>query len=111
MRKSVILVCLIVLVKAGMAQNSVAIDLANRIATRMKDTLSLTVPQRNLVYDINILLHNRKTAIRQLYTNTDSVSFYLQRAENKRDSLYHTIMSDSKYQLYLQKKRNLVNNN
>lgn len=93
------------------AQDSVAIQLATHIASKMKDTLDLTVQQRNQVYTINMYLHNQKKTERQDYSNTDSLSRRLQRIENKRDSIYHTILPEEKYFLYRQKKRNLVSNN
>lgn len=93
------------------AQQTPATQLANRIANKMKDTLNLTGNQRNQIYLFNMLLHNQKTAVRQQYSNPDSVRVHLQRVENKRDSLYHTILSENKYLLYKQKKRNLITGN
>jgi hypothetical protein len=93
------------------AQQNPATNLANRIATKMKDTLNLTANQRTQIYNINMQLYNQKLVVRQQYTNLDSVRVNLQRVENKRDSLYHIILPGNKYQLYRQKKRSLISQN
>ena len=93
------------------AQPPAAIQLANRIADKMKDTLVLTMGQRGQIYAININLHNQKMQVRQQTTNLDSLRVRTQRVESKRDSLYRTILPDPKYVLYLQKKRYLVTAN
>jgi hypothetical protein len=88
-----------------------ATQLANRIAQRMKDTLGLNQQRTTQVYNINLLLHNQKMQARQQHAGTDSVGRVIQRVENRRDSLYRTVLTTNQYNLYLQKKRNLVNNN
>lgn len=93
------------------AQNNPATQLAAHIANKMKDTLNLTQQQRNKVYDINMLLYNLKTAARQQHTNPDSVRYYVQKIENRRDTLYHGILPGPKYIIYKQKKRSLVTSN
>jgi hypothetical protein len=93
------------------AQTPVAVQLATHIAQKMKDTLGLTNQQQTQVYTVNINLHNLKMAIRQQNTNPDSLQIKIQRIEHGRDSLYHAILGDTKYTLYLQKKRNLVTAN
>jgi len=84
---------------------------AQKIAKKIKDTLGLTPQQRNQVFQINMDLNNQKQQVRQETTIQDSLIIRIQRIENKRDTLYFPILGTEKYQLYLQKKRNLVNNN
>lgn len=86
-------------------------QIANRIADKMKDTLGLTQQKRNQVFAVNMHLHNRKMIVRQQTTNPDSLQARLQRVEKKRDSMYQRILPPPKYQLYLQKKRNLISSN
>jgi hypothetical protein len=93
------------------AQQTPAEQLALKIAQRMKDSLQLNDQQRQQIYDINMQLHNQKMWVRQHYTAQDSLSIHTQRAEGKRDSLYHIILTNEKYLLYKQKKRNLVSSN
>ena len=93
------------------AQQTPATQLANRIATKMKDTLNLNDNKRSKIYDVNMRLHNQKLAARQQYNNPDTLRVHLQMIENKRDSLYHIILPEDKYLLYKQKKRNLVTAN
>lgn len=90
------------------AQPPMAIQLAQHIAQKMKDTLNLTVPQRTQIYTVNIGLHNLKMFVRQHNTNPDSIRIKIQKIEGKRDSLYHLILPQPKYVVYLQKKKNLV---
>jgi hypothetical protein len=87
------------------------IQLANTIANKMKDTLALTQQKRNQVFAINIQLHNQKMIVRQQNTNADSIRVKTQRVENTRDTLYKGVLPVNKYQLYLQKKRNLIRAN
>lgn len=93
------------------AQPPAAIQLANHIAQKMKDTLELTTGQRAQVFSVNITLHNLKMAVRQNNTNPDSLRIKTQRIERRRDSLYQNILPQAKYVLYQQKKRNLVTAN
>ncbi len=87
-------------------------DIAGRIAQRMKDTLSLSDPQRSQVYNINLQLHQQKAAVWQQYgSDTTALRQQLQLRENTRDSLYHGVLTEQQYQLYRQKKLALVHNN
>lgn len=87
-------------------------QVANKIAVKMKDTLSLSATQQQQVFAINMQLHNQKNAIRNQYPGNDSlIKVSVQRIENKRDSLYRSIIGETNYIIYRQKKRNLVNNN
>lgn len=83
---------------------------ANTIAKKMADSLSLTDGQRQGIYNLNMQLHSQKMEVRNHYAAYDSLRIYMQRIENTRDSLYHTVLNETQYQLYLQKKTNIVNN-
>ena len=86
-------------------------QLAFHIAQKMKDSLSLTSQQKDSIYIVNMQITNWKIAVRQQHTNPDSIRIYMQVMESRRDSLYHPFLSEEKYQLYLEKKRNLISNN
>ena len=87
------------------------IHLSQKIAKKMQDTLGLTGQQRAQIFQVNVDIHNNKQLVRQQHSNPDSLSRYLQREERKRDSLYLPILGSVKYELYLEKKTRLVNNN
>jgi hypothetical protein len=108
---SLIVFSFLLLVTKTNAQPPAAIQLANHIAKKMKDTLGLTPGQRAQVFAKNIVLHYQKMTVRQQNTNPDSIRIKTQIIEGKRDSLYHTILPQVKYTLYLQKKKNLVSAN
>ncbi|HEX2847225.1 MAG TPA: hypothetical protein VHN59_11800 [Chitinophagaceae bacterium] len=93
------------------AQSSIQTALAERIAGRLKDSLSLTIVQKDSIYAINMLIANQKNALRSVYQDLDELQFHTQRVEHTRDSLYRPILGEEKYLLYRQKKNNLVNNN
>lgn len=93
------------------AQTSPAEMVAGNIARKMKDSLSLTEGQMQQIFAVNMQLHQKKLSMRQQYAGSAAVGMYLQKVENTRDSLYSIILSDNKYQLYKQKKKNLINNN
>lgn len=110
---SILLLSGLLLGQQGKAQtNSPQSNLvAQNIAKKMKDTLGLSSQQRIQVFQINMDLNNQKQQVRQQTTIQDSLIARFQRIENKRDTLYFTILGTEKYQLYQQKKTNLVNNN
>ena len=93
------------------AQTDPAKHLAQKSAQKMKDTLGLTAQDKNLIKNINISLAEQKRVVWERYLASDSLTFFLQRIENKRDTLYSAVLPANKYLLYKQKKRNLINNN
>jgi hypothetical protein len=93
------------------AQTPVAIQLSSHIAQKMKDSLNLTAQEQNKIYGINMRLYHEKMAARQRFKDPDLLRANTQRIENTRDSLYHKVLPDDKYELYKQKKRNLVSAN
>jgi hypothetical protein len=84
---------------------------AIKIAKKMQDSLSLSAEQKNAIRAINLKLHENKMAARSAYSNIDSVTRKVQRIENTRDSLYQSVLSVPQYEMYLQKKRNLISAN
>lgn len=93
------------------AQSDPATILANKLAVRMKDSLSLTQAQQQQLYQLNLQLHQSKMSVRQQYAGNDSLRLRVQWVENTRDSLYRGVLTTGQHELYLQKKRNLINNN
>lgn len=89
------------------AQIDPAHQLAEKIAQKMKDTLSLSGQQKKSIKDINLNLNNQKMQARQKYSNRDSVRISLQKIEYTRDTLFSAVLSHQQYILYKQKKRNL----
>jgi phage antirepressor YoqD-like protein len=63
------------------------------------------------IYEKNIILHNLKMEVRQHNMDPDSIRIKTQKIEGKRDSLYNTVITGATYQLYLQKKGNLISAN
>lgn len=86
--------------------------LADRVAKKMKDSLSLTEAQKGQIYSINMQLYQQKQEMFSKYkAAADSLRFYVQRIENTRDTLYSSVLSAEKYQLYKRKKLNLLFDN
>jgi hypothetical protein len=85
-------------------------QLSEKIAVRIKDSLHLTPIQYDSVLSINRRLHMEKMEARKSFPSFDSLTRNIQRIELQRDSLYKPILTD-KFDLYLQKKRNLIHNN
>lgn len=110
-------ICLLLLVlsvcgiEKTSAQSSIQTALAERIAVRLRDSLSLSSAQKDSIYTINMLISNQKNALRSTYQDAETLQFHTQRVEHTRDSLYRPILGEEKYLLYRQKKNNLVNNN
>ncbi len=95
----------------AIAQNDPANQLASKIAQKMKDSLNLTALQKIAIQNTNMDLYLLKKTVRLQHPGSDSLRIFLQRIENKRDTLYSAILSQQEYLLFKQKKRNLVNNN
>jgi hypothetical protein len=85
--------------------------IANKIALKMKDTLQLTDNQKQQIYQINIQLAKQKLALRSQYNQVDSLRMKTQTIENSRDYQYAEVLSSDQFNIYRQKKTNLVNNN
>src|SRR5690348_13474333 len=102
---------LILLVSYASAQSSPAVELANKIADKMKDSLNLMQSQRQQIFVINVHLADQKKAVFKKYQNRDSVGKYLQLIENSRDSLYREVIDQPKYDQYKQQKKHLITNN
>jgi len=93
------------------SNNNQAVVLAQKMAKKMKDSLELSAQQRQQLYQVNMNLNDQKQAIRQQNPSPDSLQVKIQKVERTRDSLYLPILGTEKYQLYLQKKKNLISNN
>ncbi len=111
--KYFVILCLLALIGATVkAQSNTPEAIATRIAQRMKDSLSLSEPQRTQLYTINMQIHQEKAIAWQEYRSDSTVlRQQLQLQENSRDSLYKGILNEQQYELYRQKKIRLVNNN
>ena len=93
------------------AQTSQADIIADKIAQKMSDSLSLSSAQKSQLFQINLDLQSRKRLVWQQYPDIDSIQVHLQKIENARDSLYRSVLTDDQFLIYSQKKKNLVNNN
>ena len=85
--------------------------LAGKIADKMRDSLQLSATQRAQINDINLQLSNQKQAVRSQSTDRNIVMASIQKIEGSRDSLYKSVLTESQFNLYRQKKRNLVSAN
>lgn len=81
---------------------------AFQLATRMSDSLSLTVEQKDSVYAISLRLIQQTRDVFSQAPPADSLQPRLQRIENERDVLYKPILGIEKYLLYKQRKRVLL---
>ena len=97
------------------AQNNNQIDqgqrFARKIALKIKDSLNLNGNEMNQLEAINLSIHNQKKQAMASGLGRDSIGRRLQRIEGTRDSLYRQVLPADKFDLYKQKKKNLVNNN
>jgi len=86
-------------------------EISGKIANNLKDSLQLTVIQRNAVFDINMRLAVAKSDVRNKYQQQDSMRIYMQRVENTRDSLYKAILNEQQFLQYKKRKYTLLNVN
>jgi hypothetical protein len=81
-------------------------QLAEKIAVKMKDSLSLSTTQYLKIIEANKIIHNSKMTMRKQYTGQDSIlQVMIQKEEDKRDELYKAVLDDKQYFMYLQKKK------
>lgn len=81
---------------------------AEKIATKMKDTLSLTTGQRTDLYTISMNIEIQKQLTLQQYTGTDSLLVKLKYIEYLRDSLYRPVLTTEQFNQYKLKRMELV---
>lgn len=82
---------------------------AQRLAMRMRDSLSLSAGQYDSIYAINQRINQLNTAARLQYAQQiDSLQASLQRIEYGRDALYRPVLGVDKYLLYKRKKIKLL---
>ena len=111
MKKIPSLIVLLFISSVAFTQQTPGEAFAEKVATRMKDSLQLSVQQKEQIYQVSLQLHNAMMSKWQQYTAIDSVRKHVQRIENTRDSLYRPVLTQEQYLLYLSKKKNLINNN
>jgi hypothetical protein len=115
MRKQIIIFTIAIFFVSNINAQTIggqAVQLAQRIAQKMKDSLGLTIAQKDKVYEVNMQLHNLKQEARQQNINDQTaLAAAIQVVEKRRDSLYEAILTQDQFILYKQKKINLVNNN
>jgi hypothetical protein len=99
----------IVIGETGLGQSATAISVSEKISQQMTDSLGLDESQRKRLNQINLQLHLQKMEIRKQFAEVDSLQKYMQRIENTRDSLYRDTMTKEKFQIYIIRKRNIVN--
>jgi hypothetical protein len=87
--------------------------LAHTQAKRMKDSVGINDIRTQKIYQVNLELFYRKRHARSQYaTQPAMMRTRIQQFEKERDSLYHYILRpESKYQLYLSKKDNILSAN
>lgn len=106
--KKILITALFGLFSSVTGAQSAAEQLADRIAQKMKDSLSLTDAQRQQIYTINMDITARKQAARAISNDRSHIGRQIQQIENSRDSLYKPVLGEEKFMLYKQKKTSLI---
>ena len=86
-------------------------EIANKQAKYLVKMLQLNDTLFMKVFHINILLDQKKNAIRKQNLSLNILTRGLQLIENSRDSLYHSFLPEDKYTFYLTHKNDILNNN
>ena len=104
-----ILLLVVFICSQSYSQSDISEEVSRKINNQMKDNLGLSDTEVAKLNQVNLKLHQHKMEVRKLFAETDSLSKYMQRIENSRDSLYSTILSKEKYSIYLKNKKQLIN--
>ena len=81
---------------------------AEKVANRMRDSLSLSSIQRDSIYAINLRLMQESQAARAKNLPPDELQAELQLIERSRDKLYKAVLGQDKFLLYKPRKYALV---
>lgn len=92
-------------------QRSTASQMDQRIADKMKVTLDLDQQQWEKILKINQELSEQKKNAFKSSSDRNIVGKELQRIEDERDKKYRSILSEKQQELYIQKKKYLLNSN
>lgn len=93
------------------AQSATSEALAKKIALKVRDTLGLSSGDADRIYGANMQIAREKETLWSDFRSSPDLRAYLQKAENKRDSLYKIILSADRYVKYLRKKSVLISSN
>ena len=92
-------------------QRTTAQQMDQRIADKMKVALDLDQKQWEKILKINQDLSEQKKNAFKSSEDREKVGKELQRIEDERDKKYRTVLSEQQQELYIQKKKFLLNNN
>jgi hypothetical protein len=104
----IILLCIFFHFQNLNAQIAEGEKVAEKIANRLADSLSLNSNQRLKIQEINLSLHNQKMYQRTLSMPLDSLKRSLQLIENSRDDLYFFEMDSAQFSKYKANKKILI---
>ena len=106
MRFIMVTLLIIICINKTFAQVNPGVQLSQKIAARLQDSLHLTSVQKDSIYAVNNRIHERKMQYRKQYAGSgiDSITHFLQITENSRDSLYKAVLTTEHRDLYIQKK-------
>lgn len=108
MKKILFIIILQAVAYTGFGQQTPAKEVASKIADNLHQVLELSKEKRDSIYSINLWLHERKTEMRQQFTNPDSIRIHVNRIERLRDSLYRPVLGTDKFPLYKNQKAALI---
>lgn len=111
MKKLILFSALFMCVSGLNAQSEVADSLARKMALRIKDSLGLSPQEESMVYQANLQIAKEKEKLWNEFRASPNLRIYLQKAENRRDSLYKRILSRELFLNYLNKKPVLISSN
>jgi hypothetical protein len=75
----------------------------------MRDSLRLDAAQYQKIIDLNIEIQSKKMDARQKFAGKDSLmQVNVQRAEDSRNELYKSVLTEEQYMAFLKQKRMLL---
>jgi uncharacterized coiled-coil protein SlyX len=107
MKSFILSILLLFIVFASHSQNTKNAA-SKRIADSMSDSLKLSVGQEKKIYEVNLLLSDKKDSVRKLSLDVNQLQRRMQAIENTRDSLYRIVLNSGQYDKYLRLKGSLI---
>jgi hypothetical protein len=87
------------------------VELNNKMAKRVGDSLNLTLNAVDSIRIINKDLSEKKMTIWRTGLDSKTLQREIQAVENTRDSLYKAVLSQSLYFEYMRRKNEIISNN
>ncbi len=106
--KFILTIVFVISITTASGQGQSPVQLANKIADRMKDTLGLTIPQRHHIFTMTLQVQVQKKNNPGHFYHQDTATQRHKDIEKMRDILYRRVLTVAQFDVYRIKKYNII---